>query len=305
MISTAFVEPKLDRIVAAGLASVDPKSALVPIVKDVLAWWKEAPGDWRATRQKIRDKYTHNGGKNDSDRNGYELNTAAVVGALLYGAGDLKETLRLSFNFGWDADCNAAITGAIVGVMKGAKWIAAQGWTIKDVYRNTVRDQMPGDETITGYGDKLIAVARLVIESQGGKLVTTGGRSVYRVRAEAPGVGERLPQPLDRAAELKKALAPAIAKDLGGEPRDRARAAYLALALGEADTLAAKRPDDWRAAMAELAKFPGVTKQIYGAPRPMGEPLQARASAAGLPRPMAAAKPPVAPASAPAAAASP
>jgi hypothetical protein len=304
MIATAFVEPRLDRIVAAGLASVDPKSALVPIVKDVLGWWKESPGDWHTTRQKIRDKYTHNGGKNESDRNGYELNTGAIIAALLHGGGDLRETLRLSFNFGWDADCNAAITGTIVGVIKGAKWIAAQGWTIKDVYKNTTRDQMPKDETITGYGDKLVAVARMVIEGHGGKLVTAGGRSVYRIRAESAGPGERVPQPLDRAAELKKALAPAIAKDLGGEPRDRARAAYLALALGEADALATKRPDDWRAAMAELAKFPGVAKEIYGAPKPMAEPLQARATAAGLPRPVAAKKP-SAPASAPAAAASP
>lgn len=288
MIASAFVESDLQKIVAAGLASVDRKSALGPIVRDVLAWWKEAPGDWRATREKIKQKYTHNGGNNEGDRNGYELNTAAVIAALLYGNGDLKETLRMSFNYGWDADCNAAITGAIVGVLKGGKWIAAQGWTIKDVYRNTVRDQMPKDETITGYGDKLVAVARMVIESRGGKLVTKGGRQVYRIPAESPAPGETLPQPLDRMAELKKALAPTIAKDLGAsEPRDRARAAYLALALGQADELRAKRPDEWRAAQADLAKYPGVIKQIYGAPKPMAEPLQTRALAVGLERPVA------------------
>ena len=51
--------------------------------------------------------------------------------------------LRLSFNFGWDADCNAAICGAIVGLIRGKKWIDAQGWEIKDVYKNTCRDGMP------------------------------------------------------------------------------------------------------------------------------------------------------------------
>jgi hypothetical protein len=285
MIATAFVEKDVEKIVRAGLAAVDPKSAIHPIVTDVLTWWKENPGNWRETRRKIKEKYTHHGG-GMSDRNGYELNTAAVIGALLHGGGeDLKEVLRLSFNFGWDADCDAAICGAIVGVIRGKKWIDAQGWEIKDVYKNTCRDQMPKDETITGYGDKLIAAARKNILANGGQEISIDGKKGYRIRLESPGLVETLPSPLDRMEELKKELLPQLEKDLSGSGKDRARAAYLALCLGEAERLRKERADEWKAAIEELKKFPNVLRQIYDAPQPQGTRIQAAAKAEGLEKP--------------------
>lgn len=285
MIATAYFEKDMEKIVCSGLAAVDPKSAIHPIVTDVLAWWKEHPQDWRETRRRIKEKYTHHGG-GESDRNGYELNTAAVIGALLHGGnGDLKEVLRLAFNFGWDADCNAAICGAIVGLQRGKKWIDQQGWEIKDVYKNTCRDQMPKDETITGYGDKLIAAAKKNILEHGGAELSVGGKPGYRIRLEAAANVEPLPAPLDRLDELKKDLLPQISKDLSGSGRDRARAAYLALALGEAERLRKERPEDWKLAIEELKKFPKVLRQIYDAPLPQGARIQAAARAEGLEKP--------------------
>jgi ADP-ribosylglycohydrolase len=263
MIATAFFEKDVDRIVAAGVAALDPRSAIVALVDDVRAWVKEHPKDWRETRRKIKEKYTRHGG-GMRDRNGYELNTAAIVGALLHGgAGDLKEVLRLAFNFGWDSDCNAATCGAIVGVILGKKWIDAQGWEIKDVYRNTCRLDMPKDETITGFGDKLIAAARKNILAN----------------------GEPLPPTLDRLEELRRDVLPRVEKDLAGSGKDRARAAYLALCLGEAERYRKERPEEWTAAIAELKKFPNVLRQIYDAPQPQGARLQAAARAEGLEKP--------------------
>jgi len=285
MIATSFFEKDMEKIVRAGLAAVDPKSAIHPIVTDVLTWWRENPREWRETRRRIKEKYTHHGG-GESDRNGYELNTAAVIGALLHGGGDdLKEVLRLAFNFGWDADCNAAICGTIVGVQRGKKWIDAQGWEIQDVYKNTCRDQMPKDETITRYGDRLIAAARANILSNGGQERVVEGRKVYRIILEAPANVEPLPSPIDRLEELRKDLLPKIEKDLSGGPQDRARAAYLAMALGEAERLRKERRDDWKLALEELKKFPKVLRQIYDAPQPQGARIQAAARAEGLEKP--------------------
>jgi hypothetical protein len=285
MIAVAFFEKDAEKIVAAGRAALDPKSEVVAVLDDVVAWWKRHPKDWRETRRKIKEKYTRHGG-GMRDRNGYELNTAAILASLLHGgAEDLAETLRLAFNFGWDSDCNAATCGAIIGVVRGKKWIDAQGWIIKDVYRNTCRDAMPRDETITGYGDKLIAVAKRVILENGGKELEVGGRKVYRVRREAPANVEPLPATLDRREELRRELLPRVAKDLSGGARDRARAAYLALCLGEAEALRKERPEDWKAAIDELKKFPKVLRQIYDAPQPQGARLQAAAKAEGLEKP--------------------
>jgi ADP-ribosylglycohydrolase len=272
MIALAFVEESPEAIVRAGLAAVDPKSEIRGVVENVLGWWKETPGDWKATRRRMKEEYTRHGGTM-RDRNGYELNTAAIVGALLHGGGDFSETLRHAFNFGWDSDCNAATCGAILGVVKGRRWMDARGWVVKDVYKNTCRDAMPKDETITGYGDKLVAVARRVILEQGGEAATVDGRRVYRIRREDPANVERLPVPLDRKGEIAWVAG-----------RD-ARAAYLALCLGESERFAREHPEDWSAALEALKKFPNVLREVFNAPQPVAAKLQGRAKAAGLTKP--------------------
>jgi hypothetical protein len=284
MIATAYVETDPAKIVEAGLAAVDPKSTLREVVEDVIRWHRENPADWRATRRLIKEKYTRHGG-DMRDKNGYELNTAAIVGPLLYGGGDFAESLRLAFNFGWDADCTAASVGAVLGVVRGRRWMDAQGWKIVDVYRNTSRDAMPQDETITRYGDKLISVARHVIRDQGGGEFTRGGVAWMRIPAEAPANVEPLPQPLDRLDELKKQLLLQVEKDLSGAAAGRARAAYLAIGLGEAARLKKDRPDDWAKALDALRAYPAILNSLFDAPQPSGARLQGLARAAGLVKP--------------------
>ena len=50
--------------------------------------------------------------------------------------------------------------------MKGRRWMNDQGWDIKDVYRNTTRDDMPNDETLTGLENTLIEAARITIKKR-------------------------------------------------------------------------------------------------------------------------------------------
>jgi hypothetical protein len=135
MIATAFVTDDIDAIIDAVVASVDPDSAIVPIISDVRLWHKEHPDDWRMTRRLVRDKYTLYESRT-RNQNGYELCTAATVASLLYGDGDLVETLICAFNFGWDADNNAATAATVVGVIKGRRWMRRQLWQIKDVYHD-------------------------------------------------------------------------------------------------------------------------------------------------------------------------
>jgi len=284
MIALAFVEKDVVRIVDAGATALDPRSELRAVVADVRGWWREHPGDWRQTRRLIKEKYTRHGG-GMRDRNGYELNSAAIVAALLYGGDDFTEGLRLAFNMGWDSDCNAATVGTILGVLKGRRWMDAQGWVVKDVYRNTCRDAMPKDETITGYGEKLVRVARSVILENGGREVEIGGKKAWRIPREAPANVEPLPAGLDRAAEVRAEWLPRIEKDLDGSPRDRARAAYLALALGESERIRKERPEPWKAAVEELKKFPILVGQIYDAPGPQAGRIKAAAKAEGLVKP--------------------
>jgi hypothetical protein len=283
IIALAFVESDIDSLLDAGAASLDPKSKLVEIVRDTRAWCRECP-DWHDARKKIHDKYTlHN--NELPDKNGYHLNTAAVVAGLIYGKGDFAETLRMVFNIGWDADCTAATAGTVVGVMKGGKWFDDKGWLGKDVYKNISRDGMPMDETVTGYAERIHRIAqRVILESGGSSRRADDGKTVFRIPLEAPANVEPLPQPLNRLDELRKTFGASIEKDLTGSDIDKSRAAYLAICLGEAPRLAKDRAADWKSALEALKQHTGLINKLHGAPPSVAAEFQKRFSGAGVER---------------------
>jgi len=287
MIATAFVTDDIDAIIDAGVACVDPDSAIVPIIGDVRRWHKEHPDDWRTTRRLVRDKYTLYESRT-RNQNGYELCTAATVASLLYGDGDLVKTLIGAFNFGWDADNNAATAATVVGVIKGHRWMRRQGWQIKDVYRNTTRPSMPEDETITSFGDRIIEVAGRVITDNGGGKVFRNGKTFYRIRAEKPGNVERLAEVDEQLAWLKPAMRSRIKAGLGNDAtvKEQARAAYLAICLDFAGPIRSRRPQLWAEALASLEKQPKLLEVMFSnSPGPAGDKLRTAALAAGLTRP--------------------
>ncbi|MBE3070242.1 MAG: ADP-ribosylglycohydrolase family protein, partial [Planctomycetes bacterium] len=267
MIATAFVESDVAKIVEAGVAAVDPGSRVHGVARDVQRLWKEHPRDWRELRRRIHATYATAGGMRDA--NGYELNTACVLAALLYGGGNFVESLRLAFNLGYDADCNAATVGAVIGVVRGRKWMDAQGWNLRDVYRNTSRPGMPTDETLTAFGNRLTRVAGQVVVEAGGHAVTADGRVILRIPRQTPANVEPLARPADRLAELRQAAVPGLRKDLAGSAEDRARAAYLALCLGEADALRRDMPQEWARAVTALRDHAKLVKAMAaGGPDP-------------------------------------
>ncbi len=287
MIAMAFVEDKIDTLLDHGWAAIDPNSTIAQIVIDMRRWHKEHPDDWRTARQLLKGKYsTHNGEMRD--RNGYELNTGSVVGALLYGAGDFVKTLTTAFNFGWDADNNAATAGTIVGVMKGYRWMMAQGWPIVDRYKNTSRESMPKDETITSFADRLIELAERVVLEQGGEKTTATGRTVYRIHAQEPACVQRMESPARQMATLREKLMGEINRAMTVPlPKEQmARAAYCAICLDLAPSLCQEHPTQWKSALEALSGYENVVQAIfYHSPTPLGDELRRRAAAAGLTKP--------------------
>lgn len=283
MIATAYLTPDLEKILDAGVAAVDQGSILRRIAEDVRAWRRMYPDDWRAARKRIRDTYSICNGC-DRDRNGVRLNAAATLGALLYGNGDFTGTLRHAFNFGWDCDNNAATSGTILGVIQGRRWIMDQGWTIRDRFRNTSRDGMPEDETITRFGDRLVRLAGRVIDQEGGG--REGGR--FRIPVQPPGNVEPQPDPVRQRAALREGLRSEIETGvlMPASPRQQARAAYLAVCLDLASGLRANHPGPWSEAVKALENYPKVLQVLFHhSPMPAGDRLRERARAAGIPGP--------------------
>lgn len=286
MIATAFAVDDIDTILDAGLQMLDAQSTVGPIVRDVRRWHGENPKDWRRTRKLVKQKYSkYNGAMRD--RNGYELNTASTVAALLYGEGDFVETLRIAFNFGWDADNNAATAATIVGVIRGHKWMQQQGWNIKDVYRNTTRDQMPNDETITRFGDRLITVAQRAIRQNGGEVITADGTTTWRIRMQRPQCVELLGDPKTKFQALRQDMYQQLAADLQNtdDKLSPARAAYMAICLDLAGIFKQRYPQPWSRALDALREQADMLKVLYDSPTPAAETLQSRIDAAGLKRP--------------------
>jgi hypothetical protein len=294
MIATAFTTDDIDKILDAGLASIDPNCLLRQIVTDVRSWQKQYPDDWRTTRRLIRDKYTlyENRTRN---QNGCELCTAATIAALLYGQGDFVKTLICAFNFGWDADNNAATAGTIVGVIKGCRWMQKQNWQIKNLYRNTTRPGMPDDETITTFANRIVEVAGRVIAENGGQKLArdsvshpVDGKTIYRIPLQQPANIEPLLDPNSQLITLRSQLKPQILSALADNTstQNQARAAYLAICLGLADSLKKEHPDRWPKLLEALEQYPQLLDVLLGGSvGPGGDRLRKAALAAGLKKP--------------------
>lgn len=287
MIATAFLTSDVNAILDAGAAALDPNSVMSRILGDVRRWHRENPKDWRATRRLTKEKYCLYGGQDMRDRNGVWLNGASTISALLYGDGDFVQTVRSAFDFGWDADNNAAASGTILGVIKGYRWMMSQGWNIQDRYRNTSRDDMPDNETITSFGDRLIALAERNIVERGGAKIASKGRPAYRITKETPANIEPLSDPAKRYANLRSSLRSAIEAGIAaGSSEQKARAAYLAICLDLASGLKGRDRDAWARGVQALEGYPKVLQAMfYEAPLPAGDRIREKALAAGVRKP--------------------
>ena len=193
-----------------------------------------------------------------------------------------------AFNFGWDADNVAATAGTIVGVMKGYRWMLSQGWQIVDRYRNTKRENMPDDETVTSFADRLTDLAEKVIVEQGGQRLVIEGRPVYRIRMEKPANLEPLPDVAQQTAQMRAEMGREIEQGIarGKSEQELARAAYLAICLDMTSDLRQKYPAQWDRAMEALSGYWKVMQNIfYGPDIPALIKLREKAIAAGLKKP--------------------
>lgn len=68
-------------------------------------------------------------------------NAALITAALIHGNGNFERTICLVVMGGWDADCNGATAGSILGTMKGKKHLPAR-WV--DPLKNCLRSSVMG-----------------------------------------------------------------------------------------------------------------------------------------------------------------
>lgn len=141
MEAVAFFETDIPTIVQAGIDALPAESEYAKALTDVMRWSKEYPTDWKKTWQMFEDKWANTDVCPHGVLDPYDIdaktNGAYIAIGLLYGQGDLKETVNISTECGQDSDCNPASAAGVLGVMRGYDQLPEE-WTeeiesIKDV----------------------------------------------------------------------------------------------------------------------------------------------------------------------------
>jgi hypothetical protein len=269
IISTAFIENDINKILDAGIATLDKTSIILQIINDIKKWHSQYPENWRETRRLLKEKYTLEGG-DTRDRNGHELNTGSIIAALLYGNGDFAETTKVAYNFGWDADCTAATAGTIIGVTYGYRKMLNRNdrynpeWQIVDRYRNGSRDNMPLDETLTSFADRIIELFEMVNEANGGSKTLVNNIMVYQIPVEPPAPVIMLTSVEGQKQLLQKEFEKQIKEQLiNGNREEKARAAYMAICLDMNNSLAKSNSKQWEEACKNLSGYWKIMNNIF------------------------------------------
>jgi hypothetical protein len=99
--------------------------------------------------------------------------------------GDFDESLILALNFGWDAEYNVATVEIIIGVTYCYQRMMNHNdrynpeWEMVDRYKITTRGNMPMDETITSFADRIIELFEMLNEADGGKKTVVNNKELY------------------------------------------------------------------------------------------------------------------------------
>ncbi|MBP1992996.1 ADP-ribosylglycohydrolase family protein [Paenibacillus eucommiae] len=114
----AFFEHDIFRLIDHGLQFVPKDSELTRCVRFVIDAFHEGL-DWKEARLLMLRHYA------SPDASHCVQNIGLTVLALLFGRGDFTETMMIAVNSGYDTDCTAATSGAILGQLLGANGIPA------------------------------------------------------------------------------------------------------------------------------------------------------------------------------------
>jgi ADP-ribosylglycohydrolase len=163
----AFFEDDIPTLIRDAQRQIPDEAEINQIVDRVRAWHQHYPDDWRRTRQLIRTNYDH-----DPEWWASRVNFASTVMALLYGQGDLIETMTIACLAGWDADNNATTSAGLIGIILGYENLPEIVSSSTDVYFNPdVTGGLPTYDSVKNIAARTQAVGELVILEASGQVL--------------------------------------------------------------------------------------------------------------------------------------
>lgn len=193
MYAEAFFEKDPVKLVEAGLRCIPQGSQYAECVHDVLAWYREKPEDWEATWQRINEKYHKNPAyrrascaKGDFNIDA-KINGAYIVMGLLYGKGDLDQSIVISTRCGQDSDCNPSSAAGVLFTTLGFSKVPHR-------FKEKLDEQTYWSHTSYNFPKLIDAcekVARQAVVTAGGKIEKdVSGDEVFVLPIEKPVPGK-------------------------------------------------------------------------------------------------------------------
>ncbi len=126
MHAAAYYASSVEEVVEAGLSVIPENTKFRALIEDVITSYKN--GDtWEENWRMLEDKWAWDDkcpeGQAGALNIDAKLNSGYVVIGLLYGEGDLAETVKISTRCGQDSDCNPSSAASILGGMLGLSGI--------------------------------------------------------------------------------------------------------------------------------------------------------------------------------------
>ncbi|MFW5690256.1 MAG: ADP-ribosylglycohydrolase family protein [Planctomycetota bacterium] len=186
MMAEAPFESDVEQLVSKGLAVVPTTSRTHEVISDAWDLYQadKADGtlDWRATQAELWDLY-----HGSDDYNRYRgwiestVNTGMTTMAMLYGGGDFKSTVEIGVLAGFDADCNPATAGGVIGLMQGYDGVLADVPTATgtDYLASSWLKNIDRSKTLDELVDMLQQATEKQVLAVGGRIEGSGASRTY------------------------------------------------------------------------------------------------------------------------------
>lgn len=110
--SIAFFETNIENIITQAMHYIPFECRLSACLRDVLELYYSGTV-WKQVRKKILNEYGH------PDFTNIIQNMAFILIAVLYGQGNIYDTVQIALQCGYDTDCTCATSAAILGIING------------------------------------------------------------------------------------------------------------------------------------------------------------------------------------------
>ncbi|MDO4574937.1 MAG: ADP-ribosylglycohydrolase family protein [Planctomycetia bacterium] len=177
MYAEAFFTNDVFQIIDAGLACIPAESQYAEMVRDMVTWYRENPNDWQACWEKCQKKYRENPEYQKCSNGGIDvkINGAYILMGLLYGKGDLDQTIVISTRCGMDSDCNPSNSAGVLFTTIGYSKLPARFNTGLDETQKFSHTNYNFPELL----DVCEKLARQYVLRNGGKIETDANGEEY------------------------------------------------------------------------------------------------------------------------------